>query len=571
MMGQDDYTIRARITVTDDSGTGTKSAENAVNRVQAAVERASSKIGGMLQLLTGAFGLGALAKGIVQVNSSIDDAANGLASLYAALTGADIGTAVRAARGDLQGLRDDAAKGVGELSDYLESYQRVLAPAMTAGASREAIRELVRNAIATTGALGRELWQAGIDVQQAMTSGVTDRTTPIVAVALAAVGTTSEKFNKLKPAEKIQELNRAFAAFAPGVALMGQSWSAQMSTLQDSAKRLFGLVSRPIFDAWLEGLRRLNRWIEANEETLTRVGKQWGATMLRVWDDLIARAHTYAGILVAARYAPMLGAWGSARVAAGAAAAPGLMAAIRDPLGVGAALGGASTPGIVAIVERGVLGFVRVFSRVAGPIAIATAAIMSMISAFREFESVRAFVSGGAAYLVQSLHAVGIGFDMLFQKGSALNLIGGLLADTFGGLMYVVGGLLRVLGSLAAGLGLMLAIIGDGLKALWYVSTGDMASAAKIDIMGRFNDANAALRQIWGLDEPPKPGEDAPAGADLPKVAGTVNNFNGPVTVNVKTEINNDPARVVEAWRKGIDRVRLSSLQSRRLPALGGV
>lgn len=573
-----DYEIVARIVARDASDAGAKSAEDRLKQVEQRATATGNSISGMFRgmfaALAGGAGIGTAVRGIVGLNSSIDDAKNGLATLYSALTGADIGSSFRAASKDIQGLQEDARRGIGELSDYTESFQRILAPGLSAGASREQLRELTRNAIAATGASGRGLWQAGADVQQALTAGAAQRTTPIVSMALAAIGTTEEAFNRLKPAERITELTRAFQSFGPGVALMGQSWSAQASTFSDTLKSIARTVSRPLFDAWLERLRQANAWLDAHRMQIEDIATRWGAKLVRTWDTLIERAGTYAAIVAAAQLAPSLtsGASSAAGLAGRAAgwASGTLIPALRDPLGMMKMMGVAGATGGLGEV---LAPLATAATRLVAPLAIIGTAFLAIRGALGEFPSVTGYALAAWGRLSGAFSALGGAFDSLTAKGSALNLVGAGLVGALGLAADAAGVVVRSLASLALGLGLVFGVVGDGFRAIYLLSTGRLAEASKISVMGRLSETSKALGEVWSptYKSPYKTGWDHTQDGGLPPVAQNVTHINGPVTFNVKTEINNDPARVVRAWEEGVDLVRRARVQGKRNAALAGV
>lgn len=568
-----DYTISCVIVAKDASMAGAQSAQRQIGAVEKAAERAGSRISQMFAVIGGAAGIGATLKGIISINSGLQDTTNGMATLYSAMTGADIGRSFRAAQVDIRGLAEDARRGVGELENYTDAYQRILGPGLAAGASRETLRTLTRNAIGATGAAGRPLWQAGMDVQQALTTGASQRVTPIVALALSAVKTTEEAFNKLKPAQKIAELNRAFLAFSPGITLMGQSWSAQSATFTDSLKVAVRLVTSPIFEHWTKQLREANGWLERNQDRIASIAETWGVKLVAMWDTLIARAGTYAALAGAAYAAPGLLAAGR-----GAGAAMGgirgwgaatLMPALRDPFGMAKMFGAAGATGGIGNVIMGLVGGA---TKLVAPLAILSTAFLAVRGAVGEFPAALDYVRAAGGRFMDGLSAVGLGFDSLTSKGSALNIVGAGLIYTFGGIIDVIGVFLRVVGTVALGIGLSIQLMGDRMNDLWRAAHLDFSPG--VTPQERFSAAGTTLSAMWGGGDDrvfKKDARHAWNNADLPSVTSPGDTiFNGPVTVNVKTEINNDPARVVDAWQRGIDRVKQAALQSQRLPTLAG-
>lgn len=570
-MSEADYEIRARIVATDASTAGATAAERGIDRVFARTNALSGALSRLFALAGGAFGASRLAQGFIGINTEIQDATNGLATLYTAMTGTDIGRSFRVAQQDVDRLRQQAAEGVGELQDYLFGYQRILGPGLGAGATTDELMRLNQLAISAAGAMGRELQLGPLDVQQALTAGSTDRTTPIVTAALAALGKTNEEFNKLSVPERMEALADAFGTFGPGVELMGRGWNAQLSTFSDGLKNIVRTVTAPLFETWTERLRDANDWIKQNQDQIETIATTWGARLVRMWDTLIERAGTYAAIVGAAYLAPSAG--GMIAGAGGAATAGrGLVgrigAGLRDPLGMAGMMGASgATPGILSMVN----GALASFSRLAGPIALVTTGILAIRGAVREFDGVTVYFLSAWGRLMGAFGAVGLGFDTLTAKGSALNILGAALVGTFGGVIDVIGVGLRALASLAVGLGLVFQVIGDGLASIYYLASGNLAAASKIDIMGRLNSANAALSDIWTFGDTTKAPVSAPEGTEGLDVKGNGNTIiNGPVTLSVKAEINDDPNRTLIAVGRAFDQIRTAAVQGRRIPGLAG-
>jgi len=585
-----DYTIQAVIVAKDATGPGAKQAEANIRGVETAATGAGSRIGQLFALIGGAAGLGYMAKGIVRINSSLQDTQNGLATLYSAMTGADIGRSLRAAQVDVRDLTHAAAVGVGELSDYADAFQRILGPGLAAGASRDTLKKLSAGAVAAAGAVGKPLVQGGLDVQQALTSGANQRQTPIVNMALAAIGVTDAAFNKLKPAERINTLVRAFASFGPGIALMGQSWSSQFSTLTDNVKQTIRSVTSPLFEVWTQDLRDVNAWLEKNHAKIGMIAETWGKKLVGMWDMLIARAGTYAALAAGAYAAP--GLLAGARGAAGAASAAGswaggaLLPALRDPLGMARMLGtsGATTGvgGILASIGTGITGMVTAFGPAVIVIGLVTAAALAVRGAIGEFPEKLDAIRGSFNVLGESAGHLADSLGMLTAQGSILNVAGGWLLNIVNVAVMGADALTRALASLVVVSGAYALVIGDMFTAFTKAASGDFAGA-KSALFGRNRgqDMIDQLGVVWHVVSEKERSDKRSADErerfigrhygtkDLPGVPNN-NVFTGPITVHAKFEENNDPARVMRNWQEGMTRAALQGLQAARVPRYGG-
>lgn len=589
-----DYTIVGSIIVEDASAPGTRSAERNLKRVEDRAAQVGTNITGALgrafAFLGGTALLGGAASGLVGLNSEIETARGGLASLFSAMTGMSIGDSLKVARGELRGLQEDARKGVGELDNYIEGFSKILGPGLNAGVSMDVLRDLNRNALAAGAALRGDqgLWMAPMDLVQALTSGATDKTTPIVAQALSAAGMSMSEFNALDQAKKFEALNEAFLKFAPGVKLMGQTWGAQSSTFKDNIKDIIRTLTLPLFNRWTESLRAANEWIESHRATLVEIAETWGARLLRIWDHVLDNARNYLALLTAAaaiQAAP--GVIGGARaIGAGAGRAAGavgplLRGALADPLGIGAmfgstAAGAGGIGGLVSAAAGGIKTLAMTVGRVAGPVALVVGAFAAVQGALSEFPALLGFLAESGRFLVDSFSSLAGAFGSLTESGSALNLVGAALVATFGGIGYILGGVVRGFSALAIGLGTVLQIIGDGLRAIYYLATGNFAEAARISVSDRLSaGADQIGAALFGDNSNNNgiQGEQTNAAgmtaADLARKKGGDTNINiANAKFEMKTEANADPARVMEAWGEVADRLVSFPTQARRQPVL---
>jgi hypothetical protein len=589
----DDYIIKGRIVVDDYSAPGANSATRRLDAVERRARSVGQTIAGVwtkaFAVFGGATGIGVAMRGITQLHSSIDEAQIGLAGLMTAITGTPIAQTMGLARSQVALLRKDAAAGAGELSHYVNSMQMILTPAMQAGASLAQTRDLNRNLLAAGFALRGEegLNLAPLDVVQAMNTGViSPRTMQILGAPLQAAGLSQEKFSGMSPAQRIEALNTALKSFAPAAEAMGKTWSAQMATLKDGVRDVVRQATRPLFERWTGHLTRANEWLAKNENRLGSIVQGWGAKLLDLWDHLITKAGTYAAIVGAAALAPHAGAIGSG-VAGAAGAASSWASGFRwtpAALMTRSALRGsggslfAEFSGPVqagpALAMRGLLG---ALGRLAGPLVIVTTAILAMKGAMTEYPAAFGFLRQAADVLLFSFATLGESFAMLTGKGSALNIAGGVLWGILGGLVLAVSGVVKILASLVTGLGVAFTVLGEGLKMLQAFMSGDRSAFSMAgDRMAKaMVDGQGQLSKIWlgdGSERGRTPQEilDAAAEAALNGKNAPNNNINlnGPITIQAKTELNEDPARVAFVVEDVIRKLAAYPKQGRRAPTL---
>ncbi len=562
MMGQDDYVIRARIVAEDAAAPGADSAQRRLEAVENQAGSTGSALTRMFGLIGGMAGIGMAVKGILGFQSTLEDAQNGLATLYSALAGVDIGQGFRMAQEDVAGLRQDAAAGIGELSDYLGTFNRVLGAGLSMGASRGQLRTLTKETITATGAVfgSAGLSRAPEELMMAMEGRANKRLTPVIGMALTAIHMTDEAFNRLKPEARIEALTRALNTFGPGVALMGQSWNAQFSTLHDTIQGLIGTVTKPLFDRWKTELGAVNDWLVKNKNMLAEIAERWGARLLKVWDGLVARAGTYAALVAASQVGSLTGAAGAVAGGARAVAMP-LLTGLSEGVAGGGLMGGLS-------------GLSAAFSALATPFVAVTGAILAVKGAMSDYPSVLGYVMQAGGRLMDSFGLLGTAMDSLTGPGSALNMIGAALTGPFGIFLDVLGVGVRILAAFATGIGVVFSVIGNGLQWIYSLMAGDAHGVikAKANMANAIDQANRNLSVLAGFDlqTNTKGGLDhAVAAGDLKTKKGgdSITNISGPVTLQIKTEVNADPARVMTALGEGLDRIRLAGLQARRIPA----
>ena len=526
--GGDTYTIRARFVVDDQSGRGIGAASRGVtqleNRVTAAGSRMSSAFGSAIGLLAGGLAFGAATRGIIRMNDQIDISNAGLATLFSAVTGAPIEQAMGAARESIVGLREDAAAGVGELQDYVQTFQGILAPVLNAGGTTDVARELTKNALGAGFALGGEqgLKTVGMDIKQSITQSAGTET-PIVTAALGGSAAVAE-FNKLDVAGKVTMLNEAFGKFAPGIELMGKTWAAQMGTMKDNINNILITVTRPVFDRWKDALMKANEWIKSNKDLIEEMATVGGEKLLAMWDNLIANARTYASIV------------GGASLAKGVGSVAG--AAGVGVTGVGAAG--------LAVVSVAIVG-----------------AALAVSGALEQWPSLMVGIAESGDRLWESLLPLGESFGRLSAEGSLLNIVGAAIVVVFVALIENMITAAAVINVAIDAFGTFIRIIGNEMLTLVNVArawalgdamggflAGQAGQKKTANLIQGFRDRRAEQASARKGEAPG--GEDGLGGLPTTGVGDTI--INGPINVKMKVEQNADPARVLTSWKEVLER-----------------
>lgn len=166
-------------------------------------------------------------------------------------------------------LRDDAAKSVGGLKDFLGVYQTIFAPGRAAGASDDRLRKLTRQTVAAGylfgGGAPDAAQTAGRDVLQALTQGVGERVTPILFQVLRAAGFKggAEEFNTLSQEDRLMVIEDAFDTLGPAVEDLAKTFQARKDTLIDAIDQLSASFGR-------SAIQHIGESIEDFIATITR-------------------------------------------------------------------------------------------------------------------------------------------------------------------------------------------------------------------------------------------------------------------------------------------------------------
>lgn len=579
-----DYEIVARLVVQDATSAGVGKVLSQLGVVESRANSIGRTIGRAFSMLSlvGGVGLGGLISKTLAWHRSIQDATVGIATNMAVVNKMPMSTSMNHARQIMKELRKDAAHYVGSMRDYTTGYQQIYAPARQAGASDEQIRTLVRNTVTAGAAAARggsteaSIGQATLDVQQALTSGVSSRATPIVNTALMAYGVSLEAFRRMDPAKKIDVLQKALAQYGVGAEEFGRTFTAQWDTLKDNVMSILGAASQPVFDKWADSLRNVNKWIASSWTDIQDMTDKWGPRLLELWDNLISKAGTYAAILGAAAITPTV-------LSVGAGAAKGLGPLWNDLREVhrmngggmrgaasmaGTALGGAGgAAATVAIVFIEILGI-----------------FLAIKGALSDYPQLGAFVTKLLYELLHTFEKLGTSFSFLTREGSTLNVVGAELLVFFSGLVTLFDVAVRAISTLVLLFGMLISVVGQLGDVIIAIVSGDKAGLVKSlqNLSATFGEGGAHLKDIWTWGDRSNPwgtAMDAARRADgsgihagqsghghVPKAGDQNINLMGPITIVAKTELNADPTRVAYTIGSVLEDLGRYRQQARRVP-----
>lgn len=238
-------------------------------------------------------------RALITMQTEIQNAEVGIGSIISALTKTDMTKSLRAASNIVKELRKDATKAPGELADFAQGFQQILAPVLSAGGTLGRARELNRLALLAGSAINpdRGLKTLPIDVTQALTQGVGARTTRDLNIALRAISVSNEEFNEMTRPERLETLERAFGTFSEAALVMGRTWDAQAATLKDNIKEIARTITRPLFQTMTDQLINVNNLMDKNNAAITIWADTLSNRVLRTYDDILRRGPQIARVI----------------------------------------------------------------------------------------------------------------------------------------------------------------------------------------------------------------------------------------------------------------------------------
>lgn len=557
-----EYVVRTRFEL---GKVGGASHLTALNKQLQALQGLSVQLGGIgTQLRTAFGGLGVLASSlgfaaavggvamlagqVVSLNAEIETAKYGIATMFNVQNGGAFEDSMGMASDTLNKLRKDARMGVGELTDYVQGFQRIGSAAMPFGATADQVQALNRLVIAAGAASGLPggmgMRQATLDIPQALNRGVVAGVTPFVERALAASGINAATFNAYDKAKRFEVMAMAFGRYEAAANAYASTWDARISTLRDYLKDIFRMSTGGLFSRWSEQLANVNQWLERHWETIGRIADDVGGRLVAAWDTVSSRI-------------PQLGS-----SAAGGVAAAGTLG--LTTLG----------PSIGPVLVRALAA--------TGPWGLAAAAIVggltsAMVLAFSQDSEMFGLFSSRMGLLATTVIDVTTSISTALGDLSTSLGIGGVFA---GLLTFWTGGVALFLGELSIlmdGVVDVAGWLGHKASAQWKMATGDVSgywrekdladkawasTSAKFAPGGEyFARMDEYARQYEGLGKPKS--TTGKEGDGKPSTTNNNNNFTGPITIKVTAERLDDPNTVAATMDEILRRLNDHPLRAR--------
>lgn len=190
---------------------------------------------------------------------------------------ADFNSGLKDADAALEKIRKDADALPGSAQEFQEAFQTAASAIGTAKLPLNDYIEFVDKATAAGKIFGQDAAQSGRDIallvegRAGMDVGLWSKLAPYMGMSVAQ----AEKFNKLKPEERMEKLLSVVGKGAkdPGklgdmIAAYGDTWDAITSTITSFKDNLFKLGTAPIFKLMKTWAKDTGAWLSSHEKQL---------------------------------------------------------------------------------------------------------------------------------------------------------------------------------------------------------------------------------------------------------------------------------------------------------------
>ena len=210
---------------------------------------------------------GGMMYGAFSLNNELEKTTMSIASiLEAAGQVPDIQAGLSKSAGIMSSMRKDAAALPGEFSDLIGIFRTIATPGFNVGMSEEKLEKFSAQAMAAGAVMGLNSAMVGRELSQAMEGRVGGHN--IFATRLGIQGADAEKFRKMKPEERVEELTKRLGKYEGAIQAFGSSFEAQSSTLVDNLKKFGGDATLPLFERAKVALAEINAWFDDNQATV---------------------------------------------------------------------------------------------------------------------------------------------------------------------------------------------------------------------------------------------------------------------------------------------------------------
>jgi hypothetical protein len=232
-----------------------------------------------------------------ELNVSLSMAAQlNLAFQFSNDPGKNFATSLAASRDLLADIASDAAKLPGTATDYYRIASSISGAVFAAGGDTNQLRETTKLVGIAAPAAGQSQSDAANQAMRVLFGTASVGDNPLFAMMLGSQlfgpGMTTEKFNKLDPAERLEAFNTALEKIVTDdyLAAVVHTFDTQFGTLTESIVGSTGILAEiggdEIFAGLLDGLVELNEAIEENRPVIVSTALEIRGALRELGDGL---------------------------------------------------------------------------------------------------------------------------------------------------------------------------------------------------------------------------------------------------------------------------------------------
>jgi len=213
----------------------------------------------------GAAVIGLAHEGVTKLNAELEGSRIALGAIFEANHQAnDFAGGIELARDQLAKMRIDAKQLPGELKDLQNIFVTTAIPGFHAGANADQLRELSAKTMAFAQVARVPQDQAAREMAMLL-EGRSGAHNALGMKLGGWSGNTAEKFNKLKPEDRLTELNGALGKYSGSIERFARSYEGLSSTFIDNGKQFLTAATNPLFEEVKDTLSDVNSWFDKNE------------------------------------------------------------------------------------------------------------------------------------------------------------------------------------------------------------------------------------------------------------------------------------------------------------------
>lgn len=268
--------------VSDQATAPIKNLEQSVSKLEESSARVKSSFAG-IGIAAAAVGGGLVyaVKKAVELGSTFEDTSLSIAGAISAfkLT-PDIQSAEEAAVTALENIDRMAAKLPGTTQDYVEVFKQGLPAAIAAGVTNlDKIADFTSRYTAVATANMVDAQQAGSDLSLMLT-GMAGQQVSMWRKLQPLIGGTAEQFNKMTREARMAAIDKSLAGYSGMLERAGNTMGAKLGEAEAHLVKIARIASQPIFTAVLDGLTKMNDYLEKNKGAVSAMGDAISKTLV---------------------------------------------------------------------------------------------------------------------------------------------------------------------------------------------------------------------------------------------------------------------------------------------------